>query len=201
MISLRIRPNWKRSRIRMISYNSSSNILMKKLRGWIRIYKLEKIGLRNYWGLIVSNWQSLIRLYWIERRNCSLWGICYKTGILAINFIRTSKTWIPNPSLSVANWYIQHNSTSLSCYKCEWTLPTMSELSTNYLPVVSTTMTRVSRNVGSTHSQSALLGSGSTSRPPLQGLPGISLPVSIPLLVTTDVRLEPVLMSLTISVI
>ena len=33
MLSLRIRPYWKRSIIRIIYYNSSSNMLMKKLGG------------------------------------------------------------------------------------------------------------------------------------------------------------------------
>ena len=52
MLSLRIRPYWKRFIIRIIYYNSSSNMLMKKLR---EKYRLERIGLRNYGGLIVTN--------------------------------------------------------------------------------------------------------------------------------------------------
>ena len=68
------------------------------------------------------------------------------------------------------------------------TLPTMSELSTNYLPVVSTTMSRVSHGVASTHSELAVLSSGGTSRPPSQGPTGIGLPVSLPFLVTAAVR-------------
>ena len=76
-----------------------------------------------------------------------------------------------------------HHVTSMS-----ETLPTMSELSTNYLPVVSTTMSRVSHGVTSTHSELAVLSSGGTPRPPPQGPPGIGLPVSLPVLVTVEVR-------------
>ena len=68
------------------------------------------------------------------------------------------------------------------------TLPEMSELSNNYLPVVSTTMSRVFHDVASTHSEQAVLSSGSASRPPPQGLPGISHPVSLPFVVTAEVR-------------
>ena len=68
------------------------------------------------------------------------------------------------------------------------TLPTMSELSTNYLPVVLTTMSRMSHGVASTHSEPAVLSSGGTSRPPPQGPSGIGLPVSLPFLVTAAVR-------------
>ena len=68
------------------------------------------------------------------------------------------------------------------------TLPTMSELSTNYLPVVSTTMSRMSHGVASTHSEPAVWSSGGTSRPPPQGPPGIGVPVSQPFLVTAAVR-------------
>ena len=68
------------------------------------------------------------------------------------------------------------------------TLPTMSELSTNYLSVVSTTMSRVSGNVASTHTKSALLSLVGTLRFPPQDPPGISLLVSLPFPMTVDVR-------------
>ena len=68
------------------------------------------------------------------------------------------------------------------------TLPEMSELSNNYLPVVSTTMSRVFHDVASSHSEQAMLSSGGASRPPPQGLPGISHPVSLPFVVTAKVR-------------
>ena len=57
------------------------------------------------------------------------------------------------------------------------TLPMINELLGN-LPVVSMTISRVFRDVASTHSELALLSLGGTSRPPPQGPPGISLPVN-----------------------
>ena len=68
------------------------------------------------------------------------------------------------------------------------TLPTMSELSTNYLSVVLTTMSRVSVNVASTHTKPGLLSLGGTLRFPPQDKSVISLLVSLPFFVTMDVR-------------
>ena len=65
----------------------------------------------------------------------------------------------------------------------------MSELSAN-LPVVSMTMSKVFHDVAATHSEPALLSLGGTSRAPPQGLLGIKSPVSLPLLVTVDVKVH-----------
>ena len=57
------------------------------------------------------------------------------------------------------------------------TLPRVSELLVN-LPVVSTTMSRVSHNVTLIHSVPTLCSFNSTSRPPSPSLSGINLPTS-----------------------
>ena len=81
----------------------------------------------------------------------------------------------------------------------------MSELSTNYLSVVSTTMSRVSGNVASMHTKPGLLSLVGTLRFPPQDKSVISLLVSLPFFVTVDVRSTtsqaPGLMSLPTSVV
>ena len=59
-------------------------------------------------------------------------------------------------------------------------LPTMSEWSANYLSVVSTTMSRVSGKVASTHPKPGLLSLVGTLRFPPQDKSVISLLVSLP---------------------
>ena len=85
------------------------------------------------------------------------------------------------------------------------TLPTMSELSTNYLSVVSTTMSRVCGNVASTHPKPGLLSLVGTLRYLPQDPPDISLLVTLPFSMIVDVRSTtsqaPGLMSLPTSVV
>ena len=74
------------------------------------------------------------------------------------------------------------------------TLPTLSGLLNNYLLVVSMTVPRLSGNVASIHSQVALLSLGCNLRrspqfrPSPHFQPDINLSVSLPFLVTTDIR-------------
>ena len=83
-------------------------------------------------------------------------------------------TW-PTSRSSVTQPLCSTSSVSRILTSVNEALPRVSVVN---LPVVSTTMSRVSHNVTLTHSVPTLLSVNSTSRPPSQSLPGISLPTS-----------------------
>ena len=83
-------------------------------------------------------------------------------------------TW-PNSRSSVTQPLCSTSSVSRILTSVNEALPRVSVVN---LPVVSTTMSRVSHNVTLTHSVPTLLSVNSTSRPPSQSLSGISLPTS-----------------------